>query len=108
MAAGVAIDMRSAHRLSTLELITSTPGMTVRVYGANTSSLPSSISSSAWLALSGSKTSNTRHTQIKLSHSTTAFRFAMLWITGAPTASVGTAQAPGSVDVNEIELFPAT
>jgi hypothetical protein len=107
MAEGVAIDLRSAHRLSTLELITSTPGMTVQVYGANTSSLPSAISSSAWVALSGPKTANTRHTQIKLGNSTKPFRFVTLWITGAPAASVGTAQAPGSVDVNEIELFPA-
>jgi hypothetical protein len=106
MAVGVAIDLRSAHRLSTLELITSTPGMTVQVYGANTSSLPSSISSSSWVALSGPKTASNRHTQIKLDKSTTPFRFVTLWISSAPAASVGTAQAPGSVDVNEIELFP--
>jgi hypothetical protein len=106
MAVGVAIDLRSAHRLSTLELITSTPGMTVQVYGANTSSVPTSISSSSWVALSSPKTASNRHTQIKLGKSTTSFRFVTLWISGAPAASVGTAQAPGSVDVNEIELFP--
>jgi len=106
MAEGVAIDLRSAHRLSTLGLITSTPGMTVQVYGANTSSLPSSISSSAWVALSGPKTASNRHTQIALK-STTPVRFVTLWITNAPAGSVGTAQAPGSVNVNEIELFPA-
>jgi hypothetical protein len=106
MGAGVAIDLRSAHRLSTLELITSTPGMTVQVYGANTSSLPSSISSSSWVALSGLKTASNRHTQIKLGNSTASFRFVTLWISSVPASSVGTAQAPGSVDVNEIELFP--
>ena len=106
MAEGVAIDLRSAHRLSTLGLITSTPGMTVQVYGANTSSLPSSISSSAWVALSGPKTVSNRHTQIALK-STTSVRFVTLWISNAPAGSVGTAQAPGSVNVNEIELFPA-
>jgi len=107
MAVGVAIDLRSAHRLSALELITSTPGMTVQIYGANTSSLPSSISSSAWVALSGPTTVNNRHTQITLGKSTTSFRFVTLWISKAPAGSVGTAQAPGRVDVNEIELFPA-
>jgi hypothetical protein len=107
MAEGVAIDLRSGHRLATLELITSTPGMAVQVYGANTSSLPSSISSSSWVALSGPTTASNRHTQIKLGKSTTPFRFVVLWITAAPAASVGTAQAPGSVAVNEIELFPA-
>ena len=106
MAAGLAIDLRSAHRLSTLELITSTPGMTVQVYGANTSSLPTSISNPAWVALSGPNTASNRHTKIKLDKSTTPFRFVTLWISSAPAASVGTAQAPGSVDVNEIELFP--
>jgi hypothetical protein len=107
MAVGVAIDLRSAHRLSALELITSTPGMTVQIYGANTSSLPSSISSSAWVALSGPTTVTNRHTQITLGKSTTPFRFVTLWISKAPAASVGTAQAPGRVAVNEIELFPA-
>ena len=107
MAEGVAIDLRSAHRLSTLGLITSTPGMTVQVYGANTSSLPSSISDPAWVALSGPKTASARNTQVKLGNSTTPFRFVTLWISKAPAASVGTAQAPGSVNVNEIELFPA-
>jgi hypothetical protein len=107
MAVGVAIDLRSAHRLSALELITSTPGMTVQIYGANTSSLPSSISSSAWVALSGPITVTNRHTQITLAKSTTPFRFVTLWISKAPAASVGTAQAPGRVAVNEIELFPA-
>ena len=106
MAEGVAIDLRSAQRLSTLGLITSTPGMTVQVYGANTSSPPSSISSSAWVALSGPKTASNRHTQIALK-STTSVRFVTLWISKAPAGSVGTAQAPGSVNVNEIELFPA-
>jgi hypothetical protein len=106
MAEGVAIDLHSAHRLATLGLISSTPGMTVQVYGADTSSLPSSISSSAWVALSGPKTASNRHTQIELK-STTPVRFVTLWITHAPAASVGTAQAPGSVNVNEIELFPA-
>jgi predicted nucleic acid-binding Zn ribbon protein len=106
MAVGVAIDLRSARRLSTLELITSTPGMTVQVFGANTPSLPSS-KNSAWVALSGPTTVNSRHTQIKLDHSTTPFRFVLLWISHAPAGSVGTAQAPGRVDVNEIELFPA-
>ena len=107
MAVGVAIDLRSAQRLATLELITSTPGMTVQVFGANTSSLPSSIASSAWLPLSGPTTVSSRHLQIKLGKSTTPVRFVTLWIGKAPAGSVGTAQAPGRVDVNEIELFPA-
>lgn len=29
-----------------------------------------------------------------------------LWISKAPESAVGTATAPGHVDVNEVELFP--
>jgi hypothetical protein len=48
-----------------------------------------------------------RHEHIKLKDSTKAFRFITLWISRAPAAQVGTAEAPGHVSVNELELFPA-
>jgi len=109
MAEGVVIDLNTAHKLSALELITSTPGMTVQVYGANASSAPSSITSPAWVALSGPKTEpNNRHMHIKLGDATKAFRFVTVWISKAPGASAGSAQAPTRASVNEIELFPAS
>ena len=107
MAEGLVIDLNSAQRLSAIELITSTPGMSVQVYGANGHALPTSITDPAWVQLSPYLVEKKRHERIKLQNSAKAFRFVTLWISKAPAASVGTAQAPGHVSVNELELFPA-
>ena len=45
---------------------------------------------------------------VALRDSKDAFTFITLWISKAPQSAVGTAQAPGHVDVNELELFPTT
>jgi hypothetical protein len=107
MAEGLAIDLKTPRRVSALTLLTTTPGMTVQVYGANGSALPTSITDPAWVQLSPYFLEKKKHVRIKLRHSATAFRFVVLWISGAPAASVGTPQAPGHVSVNELELFPA-
>jgi hypothetical protein len=104
MAEGLAIDLKSARKLSAVELITTTPLMTVQVYGTSGSTLPSSITDPAWVKLSGSLLVKARHFHIKLKPN--AVRFVALWISKAPEASVGTPQAPGRVSVNELELFP--
>jgi hypothetical protein len=104
MAEGLAIDLKSARKLSAVELITTTPGMTVQIYGTAGSTLPSSITDPAWVKLSGSLLVKARHFHIKLKAN--AVRFVALWISKAPEASVGTPQAPGRVSVNELELFP--
>jgi hypothetical protein len=106
MAEGLAIDLKTPRRVSALTLVTSTPGMTVQVYGANGSGLPTSITDPAWAQLSPYFVEKKKHVRIKLRHSAKAFRFVVLWISGAPAASVGTPQAPGHVSVNELELFP--
>ena len=49
-----------------------------------------------------------KHLRIALRDSTKAFTFVTLWISKAPESSIGTAEAPGHVDVNELELFPAS
>jgi hypothetical protein len=108
MAEGIAIDLKTPRRVSALALVTSTPGMTVQVYGANGSALPTSITAPAWVQLSPYFLEKKKRVHIKLRHSAKAFRFVVLWISGAPAASVGTPQAPGHVAVNELELFPAT
>jgi hypothetical protein len=107
MAEGLAIDLKTPRRLSALALLTTTPGMTVQVYGANGSALPTSITDPAWVQLSPYFVEKKKHVRIKLHHSTQAFRFVVLWVSGASAASVGTPQAPGHVSVNELELFPA-
>ncbi len=108
MAEGLVIDLKSARRLSAITLITATPGMSVQVYGANGHTLPSSITDPAWVELSPYRVTHKHNVQIKLRDSTKAFRFVTLWISKAPATSVGTAQVPGHVSVNELELFPAT
>jgi len=108
MAVGLLVSVGSPQKLSALELITSTPGMTVQVYGAKATTAPTTISSPEWFKLSQSKLVSARHTRIKLTNTTTAFPLVLLWISEAPASSVGTPQTPGRVSVNELELFPAT
>jgi hypothetical protein len=107
MAEGLVIDLKTAQRLSAVELITSTPGMSVQVYGANGHTLPTSITDPAWTQLSPYLAKSKRKMHIKLRDSAKAFRFVTLWISKASAASIGTVQAPGHVSVNELELFPA-
>jgi hypothetical protein len=105
MAEGLAIDLKTAQKAGSVKLITSTPGMTVQVYGANGPTLPASITDPAWVALSPSLNAKKRRTKIKLRDSTKAFRFVALWISRAPQSSIGTPSTPGRVSVNELELF---
>jgi hypothetical protein len=106
MAEGVLIDLKAPQRLAALDLVSSTPGMTIQVYGAN-GKLPSSITDKAWVALSHSMVTKKHRVHVKLRESKHAFRYVTLWISKAPAASVGTPQAPGHVTVDELELFPA-
>jgi hypothetical protein len=114
MAEGLVIDLKSARKLSALELITTTPRMTVQAYGSAGSTLPPAITDPAWVKLSGSLLVKARHFHVKLK--STAVRFVTLWISKAPAPTVGTPKAPGTVvvegsapgrvSINEIELFP--
>jgi hypothetical protein len=104
MAEGLLIDIKAKEKVAVLELVTSTPGMTVQVYGANGHTAPATITSPAWTPLSPPEVVKKKHLRIALRHSAKAFTFITLWISEAPESS--TAQAPGHVDVNELELFP--
>jgi hypothetical protein len=105
MAEGLAIDLKSARKISAVALVTSTPGIVVQVYGTAAQTLPTSITGPAWIKLSPSLPVKAKHMRIKLK-SAKAVRFVTLWISKAPASSVGTPQAPGRVSVNEFELFP--
>ena len=107
MAEGLIVDLKTPQKLSALTLTTSTPGMTVQVYGANGTAAPSSITDPAWKRLSPLRLDKKRQLRIALLNSSTAFRFVVLWISRAPASALGTPQAPGRVSVNELELFPA-
>jgi hypothetical protein len=114
MAEGLVIDLNNSRKLAALALSTTTPGMTVQVYGANGATPPASIIDPAWVSLSPSLVEKKRHVRIKFGGTTAAaklaakqpYRFIALWISQAPAAFVGTPQAPGHVSVNELELFP--
>jgi hypothetical protein len=107
MAEGLAIDLKTAEKVGSVKLITSTPGMTVQMYGANGATLPASITDPAWVALSPSLDAKKHSTKIALRDTTKAFRFVTLWISSAPQSAVGTPTAPGHISVNELELFAA-
>jgi hypothetical protein len=107
LAEGLIIDLNSAHKLAALTVKTTTPGMFVRVYGANTATAPASITDPAWIALSPTL-AVAKKQRIKFAASGVAaqpYRFIVLWISQAPASAVGTPQAPGHVSVNEVELF---
>lgn len=115
LAEGLVIDLNTPRKLSAVALTTSTPGMTVQVYGSDAAALPTSITDPAWVALTPSFVEHKRHVRIKLGAGAAAaaavakkpYRFITLWISQAPASAVGTPQAPGHVAVDEFELFPA-
>jgi hypothetical protein len=104
MAQGLLIDIKAKAKVAVLELITSTPRMTVQVYGANGHTAPSTITAPAWTPLSAPELVKKKHLRIALRDSSKAFTFITLWISKAPESS--TPENPGHVDVNELELFP--
>jgi hypothetical protein len=108
LAEGVLIDLKSDKRLSAVKLVTTTPGMTVQVYGSAAKTVPASITDPAWVPLSRSLIVKKRHARIGLRNRKKSYRFVTLWISKAPASSVGTATAPGRVTVNELELLPAS
>src|SRR2546430_6092510 len=107
MGEGLVIDLKSARKLGSLSVITSPPGMTAQVYGANGHSLPTTITDPSWVRLNGAKALEKRHTKLALRESSKAFRFALLWISKAAPVRGGTIGTPPPVSVNELELFPA-
>lgn len=106
MAVGLLIDLKSQQRVAVAQLLSSTPGMTVQVYGTEAQTAPTSITSPEWTPLSAERTTKKKRVRIPLRDTGKAFTFITLWISKAPKSAVGTPQAPGHVDVNELELFP--
>lgn len=113
MAEGLVIDLNTPRKLAALALSTTTPGMTVQVYGANGEAPPTSIIDPAWASLSPSLVEQKKHVRIKFGGTTAtaqaaakkAYRFIAVWVSQAPASAVGTPAAPGHISINEIELF---
>jgi hypothetical protein len=108
MAEGVLIDLKGTKKLSAAKLVTTTPGVTLQIYGADVKTVPASITDPAWAPLSRSLTVKKRHAKIPLHTKGKTYRFIAVWISGAPASAVGTPEKPGKVTLNEIELFPAS
>jgi hypothetical protein len=106
MAEGLLIDLRSPTKLGSLELVTPTRGMTVQIYGASTAKAPATITEPGWVPLSGTHVLKKKVTHLKLRAAGKEFRFALVWITKAPTASQGTPTAPGHVALSEVVPYP--
>ena len=106
MAEGLLVDLKAKQKVAVLQLITSTAGMTVQVYGAQTKTAPESITDPAWTPLSAPHVVKKRKLRLKLRDQRKAFTYITLWISKAPAAALGTVEAPGHVSVNELELFP--
>jgi hypothetical protein len=106
MAEGVLLDLKDTQRVAVLQLITTTPGMKVQVYGAKGRTAPESITDPAWKPLSAPKLIKKKKTRFALRDSGKEFTYITLWISEAPPSAVGTTTAPGHVAVDEIELFP--
>jgi hypothetical protein len=106
MAEGLLIDLKAKHKVAVLQLVTSTPGMTIQVYAANGHTVPASITDPTWIPISALKVVKKKHVRLKLRDSKKAFTYITVWISKAPASAIGTATAPGHIDINEVELFP--
>lgn len=104
MAEGLLLDLKSAQKLGSAAVKTSTTGATVEIYGANGTTLPASITDAAWTRLVGLKVLKKKATTLELKTKGKSFRYVVLWLVKAPANS--TAAKPGQVAIDEFELFP--
>jgi hypothetical protein len=105
MAEGLVIDLNSATKVGAVKLITETPGMKVQIYGARGHKPPATITEPGWTQLSASHVLKKKSTRLKLRDAGKGFRYVLVWVVKAPESAVGTPQAPGHVELNEVELF---
>lgn len=104
MAEGLVLDLKSPQKLGSVNVNTTTTGITVEVYGANGHTLPTSISAPEWKRLVGLKVLKKKSTHLQLKTDGKSYRYIVLWLAKAQPPS--TAANPGGVSINEFELFP--
>jgi hypothetical protein len=106
MAEGLLIDLKSPTALGSVKIHTTTPGMTVQIYGAGGSKAPAAITDPGWTQLSSSHVLKKKTQRLKLNTAARQYRFLVVWLVRAPAGSTGSAGAPVRVSLNEVELFP--
>ncbi|MDE3069864.1 MAG: hypothetical protein KGJ43_03960, partial [Acidobacteriota bacterium] len=104
---GLLVHLRSPRRTASMEVITSTPGYTVEVFGAKGEKAPKSISDPAWTRLA-LQSDVRRKSTIALSHSNERFPYIVVWITAIPSSLAGSAGSPGRVSLDELALLPVS
>jgi hypothetical protein len=104
MAEGLVLDLKTPQKLGSVAVKTTTTGITVEVYGSNGHTLPASISAPEWKRLAGLKVLKKKSTTLTLKTNGKGYRFIVLWLAKGPASS--TAANPGTVSINEFELFP--
>jgi hypothetical protein len=104
MAEGLVLDLNEPQKLGSAKVKTTSIGVTVEIYGANGSTLPTTISAPAWARVVGLKVLTKKSTTLKLKTKGKGYRYILLWLAKAPPSS--TEAAPGTVSINELELFP--
>jgi hypothetical protein len=104
MAEGLVLDLKTPQKLGSAKVKTISTGVTVEIYGANGSSLPTTISTPLWARLVGLKVLKKKSTTLKFKTKGKSYRYILLWLAKAPPGS--TEAAPGSVSINELEVFP--
>ncbi len=92
--AGLLVDLRSAQELSSLKLVTDTPGASFVVLGANGSTAPSTIGDPGWTRLSAVHAAKRTQT-FGLTTKGHRYRWLVVWILGAKGGPVAT--LPGTV-----------
>jgi hypothetical protein len=104
MAEGLLLDLKTPQKLGSAIVKTTTTGVTVEIYGANGGAVPGSITDSGWKRLVGLKVLKKKSTPLTLKTQGKGYRYIVLWLAKAPAGS--TAAKPGTVAIDEFELFP--
>jgi hypothetical protein len=104
MAEGLLLDLKSPQKLGSAAVKTTTTGVTVEIYGANGNAVPGSITDTGWTRLAGLKVLKKKSTPLALKTKGKGYRYVVLWLAKAPAGS--TAATPGTVAIDEFELFP--
>ena len=94
-AVGLAIDLKTPHRVRSIKTIVTSPAMAVEYYGANGASPPPAITDPGWTKLAARPVLKHR-TTVALATGGRTYRWLLVWITHAPpkvtTGSVGIAE----------------